>query len=141
MGSQATFLIASGYCGCGQDTLVIIFLTLGVGLSGIQYAGFVVNYLDIAPTFAGPILGIGNTISCIAGILCPLMVGKLTPTGSQHEWQLVFWITGGILAAGTIIFCVFARGEVQPWALADPTKEEERELKQPQLTNSNSGSP
>lgn len=80
LGSQAAFLIASGYCGCGQDTMVIIFVTLGIGLSGIQYAGFVVNYLDIAPTFAGPILGIGNTISCIAGIICPLMVGKLTPT-------------------------------------------------------------
>lgn len=46
----------------------------------MQYAGFVVNYLDIAPTFAGTILGIGNTISCIAGMIGPLMVGQLTPT-------------------------------------------------------------
>ncbi|EFO13273.2 major facilitator superfamily transporter, partial [Loa loa] len=80
LGSQAAFLIASGHCSCGQETLVITFLTLGIGLSGIQYAGFVVNYLDIAPTFAGPLLGIGNTITCIAGIIGPLMVGQLTPT-------------------------------------------------------------
>ncbi|EFO13201.1 major facilitator superfamily transporter [Loa loa] len=82
LGSQAVFLIASGYCGCGQEILVIIFLTLGIGLSGIQYSGYMVSYLDIAPAFAGPILGIGNTIPCIAGIIGPVMVGYLTPTVS-----------------------------------------------------------
>ncbi|MCP9258952.1 putative transporter C38C10.2 [Dirofilaria immitis] len=114
LGSQAIFLIASGHCGRGQETLVIIFLTLGIGLSGIQYAGFVVNYLDIAPTFAGPLLGIGNTITCLAGIIGPLMVGKLTPTGSQQEWQLVFGLP--------------VEGEVQPWALGEMDKEENCEL-------------
>uniref|UniRef100_A0A0M3IV29 MFS domain-containing protein n=1 Tax=Ascaris lumbricoides TaxID=6252 RepID=A0A0M3IV29_ASCLU len=64
LGSQAVFLVACGFCGCGQEHLVVVFLTLGIGISGVAYAGFVVNYLDIAPTFAGTILGIGNTISC-----------------------------------------------------------------------------
>ncbi|EFO13753.2 hypothetical protein LOAG_14776 [Loa loa] len=138
LGSQAAFLIASGHCSCGQETLVITFLTLGIGLSGIQYAGFVVNYLDIAPTFAGPLLGIGNTITCIAGIIGPLMVGQLTPTGSQQEWQLVFWITGGVLLAGTTIFCLFAKGEVQPWALGDIDKDENCELEKKTLNTSES---
>ncbi|CAG9540994.1 unnamed protein product [Cercopithifilaria johnstoni] len=138
LGSQAVFLIASGYCGCGQEILVIVFLTLGIGLSGIQYAGFVVNYLDIAPTFAGPILGIGNTLSCIAGIISPVLVGKLTPTGSQQEWQLVFWITGGVLLAGTIIFCLFAKGEVQQWALSDVEKVKNCELEKRTLNTSES---
>lgn len=130
LGSQALFLIASGYCSCGQETLVIVFLTLGIGMSGIQYAGFVVNYLDIAPTFAGPILGIGNTLSCIGGILCPLLVGKLTPHGTKEEWQVVFWITGAILVGGAIIFSIFAKGEVLPWAKAEGAgNEEAQELK------------
>lgn len=80
LGSQAVFLVACGFCGCGQEHLVVIFLTLGIGISGVAYAGFVVNYLDIAPTFAGTILGIGNTITCVAGILCPLIIGWLTPS-------------------------------------------------------------
>ncbi|VDK62814.1 unnamed protein product [Anisakis simplex] len=79
LGSQAVFLVACGFCGCGQQALVIVFLTLGIGLSGASYAGFVVNYLDIAPTFAGPLLGTGQTVSCIAGILCPIIIGWLTP--------------------------------------------------------------
>ncbi|VBB33275.1 unnamed protein product, partial [Acanthocheilonema viteae] len=140
LGSQSIFLIASGYCGCGQETLVIIFLTLGIGLSGVQYAGFVVNYLDIAPTFAGPILGIGNTISCIAGIIGPLMVGQLTPTGSKEEWQLVFWITGAVLLTGTVIFCLFAKGEVQPWALGDVDKDVNCELEKKTLSTLESSS-
>ncbi len=56
----------------------MVLLTLGVGLSGLQYAGFVVNYLDVAPAFAGPIVGVGNTISCIAGILSPNIMGYFT---------------------------------------------------------------
>lgn len=50
----------------------------------------------------------------------------------------MFWITGAILTAGTIVFCVFAKGEVQPWALIDSTEEEERELKQARNNTSNS---
>uniref|UniRef100_A0A915PI03 Major facilitator superfamily (MFS) profile domain-containing protein n=1 Tax=Setaria digitata TaxID=48799 RepID=A0A915PI03_9BILA len=135
LGSQAIFLVASGYCGCGQDMLVTTFLTLGVGLSGIQYAGYMVNYLDIAPAFTGPILGIGNTIPAVGGIIGPMLVGQLTPTGSQEEWQLVFWITAGVLVTGTAIFCLFASDEVQPWALLDNAGTE-CELEQKTLNNS-----
>jgi MFS family permease len=119
LGCQALFLVLIGYCGCGQETLVIVLLTLSIGLSGVQYAGFVVNYLDIAPTFAGPILGIGNTLSCFAGIIAPLCMGWLTPTGSKEEWQRVFYVTAAVLVLGAVFFCVFARGHIQPWAKAE----------------------
>ena len=78
MGSQAGFLIAGGYCGCGQKVLVIVLVTLGIGLSGFAYAGYVVNYLDIAGQFAGAAIGIGNTFTCIAGIAGPIIVGEIT---------------------------------------------------------------
>lgn len=78
MGGQAAFLVASGYCGCGQKTLVIVFVTLGIGVSGFAYAGYVVNYLDIAGQYAGSLIGIGNTLSCIAGIVGPILVGCIT---------------------------------------------------------------
>lgn len=83
LGLQALFLVLIGYCSCGQEALVILFITLSIGLSGMQYAGFVVNYLDVAPTFAGPILGIGNTLSGVAGILAPKFMGWLTPNVSR----------------------------------------------------------
>jgi len=119
LGAQAVFLVASGYCGCGQEVLVIVFLTLALSLSGAQYSGFIVNYLDIAPAFAGTILGIGNTLSCFAGILSPLVMGWMTPNGTKEEWQSVFWLTAAILCFGSAFYVVFAKGEVQPWALAN----------------------
>jgi MFS family permease len=118
-GCQAIFLILIGYAKCGQEVLVVVLITLSIGLSGIQYAGFVVNYLDVAPTFAGPILGIGNTISCFAGILAPLTMGWLTPNGTKEEWQTVFYLTGAILIFGAIFFCIFAKGNIQPWAITN----------------------
>lgn len=56
-GFQALFLLLIGTAKCGQETVVILYLTISIGMSGIQYAGFAVNYLDIAPSFVGPIFG------------------------------------------------------------------------------------
>uniref|UniRef100_A0A915ETH7 Major facilitator superfamily (MFS) profile domain-containing protein n=1 Tax=Ditylenchus dipsaci TaxID=166011 RepID=A0A915ETH7_9BILA len=114
---QALFLVLIGYCGCGQELLVIGLLIVSVGISGFQYAGFAVNYLDICPAYVGTVMGIGNTMSCIAGVFSPLIMGWLTPTGSKEEWQHVFLVTGLILVVGAAFFSVFASGHVQPWAI------------------------
>uniref|UniRef100_A0A1I7ZXT4 MFS domain-containing protein n=1 Tax=Steinernema glaseri TaxID=37863 RepID=A0A1I7ZXT4_9BILA len=86
--------------------------------------------MDIAPTHAGTILGIGNTLSCLAGILSPLVMGWMTPNGSKEEWQAVFWLTAVILVFGAGFFAIFAKGTVQPWALAtfDEEKRKPEEL-------------
>ena len=75
-----------------------------MAISGLQYSGFVVNYLDIAPPFSGTVMGMGNTLSCLAGILSPIISAKLTPNGTQEEWQLVMLLTAGILFVGSVAF-------------------------------------
>lgn len=32
-----------------------------------------------------------------------------------EEWRLVFWITFGIFAVTTVVYSIWASGEVQPW--------------------------
>ena len=119
---------------------VILLLTVSIGISGFQYAGFVVNYLDICPQFAGFVLGIGNTLSCLAGLVSPILMGWLTPTvkeathhfilssqffqGSKEEWLLVFYVTGLVLVAGAVIFSLLASAEVQDWAKDEPEGKE-----------------
>ncbi|CAB3402797.1 unnamed protein product [Caenorhabditis bovis] len=121
---QGIFLVASGYCGCGQDILVIFFITCAMAISGLQYSGFVVNYLEIAPPFSGTVMGTGNTISALAGIISPYVTSFLTPNGTQNEWQIVLWVAAVILTAGALIFSFFASGDVQPWAKLSPQEHE-----------------
>ncbi|GMS91194.1 hypothetical protein PENTCL1PPCAC_13369 [Pristionchus entomophagus] len=113
---QAVFLVLSTFCGCGQDGLVIFFLTVGMALSGLQFSSYVVNYIDIASTHSGTVMGIGNTMSCLGGIVSPMITAAIVKDKTQEEWQLVMLFTAAILIAGSVLFCVLAKGEVEPWA-------------------------
>ncbi|KAL3111248.1 hypothetical protein niasHT_014302 [Heterodera trifolii] len=128
LGGQAFFLLLISFCPCGYDKLVITLLTLSIGISGFQYSGFVINYLDIAPELAGLLLGLGNTLSCLAGFLGPILMGWLTPTGSKTEWLTVFGITELILVLGALAFAVLASADVQPWAKREQTDDDEEEV-------------
>lgn len=62
---------------CGQELLIIILVIASLGISGFQYSGFVVNYLDICPAYAGIVVGIGQTLSCSAGFLSSKLMGYM----------------------------------------------------------------
>ncbi|KAF8355485.1 hypothetical protein PRIPAC_97108 [Pristionchus pacificus] len=122
---QAVFLVLSTFCSCGQDGLVIFFLTVGMALSGLQY---IVNYIDIASTHSGTVMGIGNTMSCMGGIISPMITAAIVEKKTQAEWQIVMMITAAILFAGSLLFCLLAKDEVEPWA-----KNEEEDAKEVEL--------
>uniref|UniRef100_A0A0N5B4E4 MFS domain-containing protein n=1 Tax=Strongyloides papillosus TaxID=174720 RepID=A0A0N5B4E4_STREA len=113
---QGLLLVIAGYLDCDQTIPAIILITIAVGLSGFQFSSFVVSYLDVAPAFAGALLGVGNTISSFSGILGPMLMGIMTPTGSREEWQSFFWVTFTILTVGACVYAIFIRGDVQSWA-------------------------
>lgn len=43
--------------------------------------------------------------------------------GTKQEWQTVFFISASFFIFGGVIFAVFARGEIQPWAIPVKTME------------------
>ena len=67
---SATFLLLCGYLGISTVTAVT-FLTLSTAMTGVGIAGYHVNYLDIAPRFAGVIMGISNVIGTLPGFIAP----------------------------------------------------------------------
>jgi len=67
---SATFLLLCGYLGTSTVTAVT-FLTLSTVFGGLSLSGYHVNHLDIAPRFAGVIMGITNLASVLAGIVAP----------------------------------------------------------------------
>lgn len=70
---QAGALAIVGYT--GNWKVVVVFLTISVGMNGFVYSGFFVNHLDIAPQYAGVLIGLSNTVATLPGIFSPLLTG------------------------------------------------------------------
>uniref|UniRef100_A0A8C9D8I4 Sialin n=1 Tax=Panthera leo TaxID=9689 RepID=A0A8C9D8I4_PANLE len=114
----AVFLVAAGFIGCDYS-LAVAFLTISTTLGGFCSSGFSINHLDIAPSYAGILLGITNTFATIPGMVGPVIAKSLTPDNTISEWQTVFYIAAAINVFGAIFFTLFGKGEVQNWALND----------------------
>ncbi|XP_073425429.1 sialin isoform X2 [Dendrobates tinctorius] len=112
----AVFLLATGYTGCDY-ILAVVFLTLSTTLGGFSMSGYNINHLDIAPSFAGLLLGITNTFATIPGMVGPVIAKSLTHENTVEQWQIVFSIAAAINIFGAIFFAAFASGTVQDWAI------------------------
>jgi ACS family sodium-dependent inorganic phosphate cotransporter len=107
-------LVAAMYAGC-NIIAAIALITIGLTLSGSSIPGIKVNVLDLSPNYAGTLMGISNGIGAFTGILAPYTVGVLAPNQTLSEWRLIFWIVAGVYVVTTIIFVIFASGDVQKW--------------------------
>lgn len=85
---SAVFLIICGYLGTTTVTAVL-FLTLGVGMGGLGLAGFAINHLDIAPKYAGVLMGITNTAATLPGIVGPQLAKAIAVIVSVCNLYLV----------------------------------------------------
>nr|KAF6463113.1 solute carrier family 17 member 5 [Molossus molossus] len=84
----AVFLVAAGFIGCDYS-LAVAFLTISTTLGGFCSSGFSINHLDIAPSYAGILLGITNTFATIPGMVGPVIAKSLTPeeTGTKKAGE------------------------------------------------------
>ncbi|KAM4538955.1 sialin [Odontesthes bonariensis] len=114
----AVFLTAVGYAGC-DHILTVTFLTLSTSLGGTSSPGVFINQIDIAPRYAGFLLGITNTFATIPGVVAPIVTGYFTEDHTMAGWRKVFWVAAGINLGGAIFFTIFGSGEIQPWAEAE----------------------
>ncbi|GFO01841.1 vesicular glutamate transporter 2 [Plakobranchus ocellatus] len=110
------FVIFVGYVGCNH-LLAVVFLTLSVGLGGFAMGGFNVNHLDIAPKFAGSLMGITNCVATIPGFVAPAVVGYLTDNNNtRQQWQTIFYISASISFFGALFYAIFSEGEERSWS-------------------------
>lgn len=58
---------------------------------GLSSSGFLVNYLDIAPEHASVLMGIGNSIGTIAGIMSPTITGQIVKNKVQFFLFFLFF--------------------------------------------------
>jgi hypothetical protein len=60
------------------DPLVcVVVVTIGIGVGGFAISAFTVNPIDIAPHLAGILIGMGNTLGTIPGLIAPVLTGFL----------------------------------------------------------------
>ncbi|KII72436.1 Vesicular glutamate transporter 2 [Thelohanellus kitauei] len=114
--TAGSFILAVGYA--PSPTIATIFLCIGVGITGLNATGYAVNILDIAPKFAGPIMGLCNVFGSMPGFISPQIVGIVTGDKTPGEWRIIFWITAIVYGIGILLFACLVRGEEQPWAIS-----------------------
>ena len=73
-------------CGYFGTNIVSVILIMGIalGASGLVVAGFNSNHLDVAPRYAGVLMGITNTAATVPGIIAPLVAKLIANAVSQH---------------------------------------------------------
>uniref|UniRef100_A0A7N8WXT2 Sialin n=1 Tax=Mastacembelus armatus TaxID=205130 RepID=A0A7N8WXT2_9TELE len=119
----AAFLVAVSFSGCSH-ILTVTFLTLSTATGGTSAAGVFINQIDIAPRYAGFLLGITNTFGTIPGVVAPIATGYFTKDHTLAGWRNVFWAAGGINVGGALIYTIFGSGKIQSWAMTEEEREE-----------------
>nr|XP_034328495.1 sialin [Crassostrea gigas] len=115
-------LIGLGHLDCTMKGLAIALLAIGVSFSGLQYSGFLINHMDIAPAYAGILFGISNSAGATMGFISPAVVGLITEKGqSIVEWRTVFYIGASIYLTSALFYLIFGSGELQKWAVEEKT--------------------
>ena len=87
----------------------VALMCAALGLGSFALSGFASNHLDIAPRYAGALMGLSNTAGTLPGVIGVAVTGYiLDATGS---WSMVFGIAAGLYVAGAAVWLVFAKGE------------------------------
>lgn len=89
--------------------------TIAMGIMGTFYPGMKVNGLDLSPNYAGTLMALTNGLGAITGIVAPYVVGVMTPESTLTQWRLVFWVAFAVFVVTTVVYSLWASGEVQPW--------------------------
>ncbi len=83
----------------------IAIMCAGNAIGACVTGGFAVNHMDIAPRYAGTLMGLTNTAGTLPGIIGVYISGLiLQVTGS---WALVFQVAAGVTLFGLVFYLVF----------------------------------
>ncbi len=89
--SAAIFMAIIPAVGCNQ-TIVIVFLILGMISMGLTSGGDVPIVVDIAPDYSGSIYGFTNAFSSLPGFLAPLFVGLVLEKTDVRQNFLIYFL-------------------------------------------------
>ena len=87
----------------------VTLVAISLGGTSLNPGGFAVNHLDVAPRYAGVLMGITNTVAPIPGIIGVAATGFiLQATGS---FAAAFYLTALIYVVGLICYAALGSGD------------------------------
>ncbi|XP_076630865.1 sialin-like [Colletes latitarsis] len=108
-------LIIIAYIGCDRVGSTVLMI-LSVVLCGAIFVGHLTNQNDLAPNYAGILMGITNTPGTISAFILPALVGALMEQGHTMErWRYVFWINIVAQVSAFVVYVIAGSGEIQKW--------------------------
>ncbi|XP_066938077.1 putative inorganic phosphate cotransporter isoform X2 [Macrobrachium rosenbergii] len=108
-------LVAMCFVNC-NEVLAMVVLCLAVGLNGAVYCGYMCSHQDLAPNFAGILMGFTNTVSNIPGFIAPSIVGLIINNNQTlSAWRTVFLIAAAIYLITNTFYLIFISTDTQPW--------------------------
>ena len=69
---------------------------------------YAASALQIAPRYAGTVVGIQSAIANLAGVLAPVVIGYLV---KSFGWASAFWLTAAVSTCGIVVFLLFGKAE------------------------------
>jgi len=89
----------------------VLAISAVLGAAAVARAGFALNHLDVAPTYAGSVMSVANTAGTLAGIVGVGLTGMLLNASGGESWTHVFGLLSAVCAGGAVIFLSLATGE------------------------------
>ena len=71
--------------------MAVALVTLSIGGTALGGGGFVVNHFDVAPRYAGILMGISNTAATLPGIIGVAATGFILQ--ATNSFSAVFYLT------------------------------------------------
>jgi ACS family sodium-dependent inorganic phosphate cotransporter len=89
--------------------LATALVTIATGGAAFGVAGFAANHLDIAPRYAGILMGLSNTFAQLPGIVGVALTGFIVEL--THSFAGAFYLIAAIYMAGMICYLAMGSGE------------------------------
>ncbi|KAK3889501.1 hypothetical protein Pcinc_006473 [Petrolisthes cinctipes] len=108
-------LVAMCFVNC-DSILAMVMLCVAVGLNGAIYCGYMCSHQDLAPNFAGSLMGLTNTVATIPPMVSPMIIGAIiNDNQTLSAWRTVFLIASAVYLVTNIGYLAFMTDQVQPW--------------------------
>lgn len=89
--------------------VAVMLVTLSIGGSSLGVGAFAVNHLDVAPRYAGILMGLSNTFATIPGIIGVAATGVILE--KTDSFAATFYLTAIVYIVGLVFYLVLGSGD------------------------------